>query len=211
MCTPCLRYHSIDCSNGPFGGGIRFPSFQNENEPQCPPCGRQIAARLPSVPALPWELQMQSCPFKIGKRGKKNIDEPLPGGVANPAQEASVREKAKGTFRCCSSPLSFVYLFRLPTRPSGISSPCTLDWVGWMNVTRRDQLLLKWDVQLFRAKFLPLCVRRGFLYERGLCPQLVQQVCTHSTDIGGLQWRLSAEAPLSAGSLCLDNSTRSKK
>lgn len=148
-------------------------------------------------------------------RGEKKIltqsGAPLPGGVANPAQEASVREKAKGTFRCCSSPLSFVYLFRLPTRPSGISSPCTLDWVGWMNVTRRDQLLLKWDEQLFRAKFLPLCVRRGFLYERGLCPQLVQQVCTHSTDIGGLQWRLSAEAPLSAGSLCLDNSTRSKK
>lgn len=164
MCTPCLRYHSIERSNGPFGGGIRFPSFPNENEPQCPPCGRQIAARLSSVPALPLEPQMQSCPFKIGKRGKKkywhSLTHRFPVVSRNTAQRRSLQsgKKAKGTFLCCSPPSSFVYLFRLPIRPSGISSPCTLDWVGWMNVTRRNQLLLKWDELLFRGK-IPAAVR----------------------------------------------------
>lgn len=40
--------HSTSRSNVPFGGDIRFlsSSFQNENEPQRPPCGRQIAALL---------------------------------------------------------------------------------------------------------------------------------------------------------------------
>lgn len=48
-----------------FGGDIRFLPFQNETEPQCPPCGRPIAAPLSCVPALLLGIQMQSCPFKI--------------------------------------------------------------------------------------------------------------------------------------------------
>lgn len=137
MCTPCLRYHSIDCSNGPFGGGIRFPSFQNENEPQCPPCGRQIAARLPSVPALPWELQMQSCPFKIGKRGKKKYwhSRAHRFPVVSPTQRRRLQwgKRQKGLSAAALLPCRlFIYFAYLHVH---LESPPPAPWIGlggWM-------------------------------------------------------------------------------
>lgn len=187
MCTPCLRYHSIDCSNGPFGGGIRFPSFQNENEPQCPPCGRQVAARLSSVPAV----------LLRSARGEKKIltqsDAPLPGGVANTAQRRMLQwgKRQKGLSSAALPPCRlfscFAYLH------VHLESPPPAPWIGlggWMwHVAIRSFLngMSSYSVQ----KFLPLCVRRGLLYERdgGLCAAtnwLVQQVCTRSTGTGGL-------------------------
>lgn len=155
MRTPCLRYHSIDRSNGPFGGGIRFPSFRNENEAQCPPCGRQIAARLSSVRALPRELQMQCCPFKIGKREKKILtqsDAPLPGGVR---AGGFSKGKGKRDFPLLRSPL-VVCLFISPTYASIWNLLPLHLGLGWVHECDTSQSAP--SEQLFPAK-TPAAVR----------------------------------------------------
>lgn len=203
MCTPCLRYHSIDGSNGPFGGGIRFPSFQNENEPQCPPCGRQIAARLSSVPP-----SFRCSPVLLrSARGKKKYWHSLTHlfPVVWPTGGFSKR-KGKRDFPLLLSPV-VVCLFISPTYASIWNLLPLHLGLGW--VDERDTSQSAPSEQLFRAK-IPILLLYKLLYERdgGLCAAtnwLVQQVCKHSTGIGGLQWRFSA------GSLCLDNSTRSEK
>lgn len=113
-------------------------------------------------PGCPLEIQTLSCPFKIDRGKKIRILDAARGSGGRRgcrAQMLRYGKRQRGISSAAPS-LPFVDLFRLPMRPSGISSPCCLDG----NMTRRNQLLngRRRDEDCVQ-KLLPLCANFEFM------------------------------------------------